>query len=189
MYKPATGGGAQKAGQRQGFLKFRGSLWESGGRMTLLTIAVSVILVAALAAIPNRGPKGRTNNPAVDAELIRRTLATQAGGAPGTAETNPAAADSVQSAGDAPRVFRDILNPVRIVRQTPGRRAVAAPPRLPELSGVYLDGGHRRAVLDGVAAAEGDDAGGFRVHSILADRVVLERDGQLYTLDWKGTQP
>ncbi len=174
------------------FAKIRGSVRESGGGLTLMTIAASVILVAALAAIPQRGPGGQGGqgkNPAADAEAIRRTLAIQAGERLEAGEATPAASDSTKSLEDASPAFRDLFSTVRIVRQTPARRTRAAPPRLPQLSGVFLDGGNRLAVLDGGTVAEGGDIGGFHVHSILVDKVVLERSGQLYTLDWKGVQP
>ncbi len=189
MPRRNDGNGGHEGTVRSRLLKLPGSVRESGGAMTLLTIAGSVILVAALAAVPQRGPRGQGQNPAADAEAIRRTLAIQAGELPDAGKATPAASDSPELEADTTPRFRDLFNPVRTVRQAPARRAVAAPPRLPHLSGVFLDGGNRAAVLNGGTVAEGGMVGGFHVHAIRADKVVLEVDGQLYTLDWKGVQP
>ncbi len=166
-----------------------GSFWGNGSALTLLTIAGSVVLVLVLAAIPQRDLGGRGKGPAADAEAIRRTLAIQAGESPDEGGVMDENTDSPELEADAAPTFRDLFNPVRRTRRTPTHRATAAPPRLPHLSGVFLDGVNRAAVLNGGTVAEGDKIGRFSVHSILADKVVLEVDGKLYTLDWKGVQP
>ena len=83
-------------------------------------------------------------------------------------------------------IERDIFSPLsrEAPRSRPAELESGPPlaPRVPRLTGVFIDGARRQAAIGGALVSEGDLVSGFAVREIGTSWVVIERNGVTYRL-------
>jgi hypothetical protein len=157
------------------------------GPGALVLLAGAGLAMLALAAVPLVRPRQAAADPASRANLAYRKLQEQIQG--GAAAVS--VADSAAAVGDRPRAAlqRDLFSPAwrPVATGAPGA-APAAPSGPPALSGIFIDGATREAILGGERVREGDRVQGYRVLEIAPGGVRLQTGKTTVQLRW-GDQP
>ena len=142
-----------------------------------------VLLVSA--AVPLGKARRARPDPTTKATRAYETLQERIGasGAP----LEPASSDSTMGTAGTARVplQRNLFAPVyRAPSPAPPGAAPQAPAGRPALTGIFIDGGVRQAILGGRRVREGDRVEGYRVVEITSVGVVLSKGKTTVRLRW-----
>ncbi len=156
---------------------------------TAVPLAALLTCCATLYLAPPGTVETAPFDPAVDANLAYGVLMARMEAA---GESAPSwSADQVLrrapggSREPAAATARDIFStPAKIPARPSGDAGPSAPETqpMPKLTGVFIDGDHRQAAIEGRLVSEGDRVAGFAVIEIGSSWVVLERTGVTYRL-------
>ncbi|MFH1277601.1 MAG: hypothetical protein ABIK65_04405 [Candidatus Eisenbacteria bacterium] len=166
-----------------------GPIWRRLGNRPALLAAAGAIAALAVIFVP-AGREGRiVKNPAADARQAYLSLLSQmdSSGAAPSFGGEAGAAETIFASSGRSRLERDLFAPSKELKLPTLKKAPAptrAAPRAeaPKLSAVFVGTGAPMAVLSGRAVGEGDEVNGYRVVRIVADGVILEKDGSLLAL-------
>ena len=168
------------------------------GRTMILIGLVGIVLLVLISFPLIENPRTQVD-PAADAEATYLSLLSQinpseektpvahgaTSGLPAPAETT-LAGDS-PDAGQPAAVRRDLFAPIPAEKPAPTRpRSTSVRPtrpRLPDLTGILIDGPSRRAMLGGELVTVGDEIRGYRLVAIEKECVTLQWRQQTYQLE------
>jgi hypothetical protein len=167
--------------------KGTGSLLSLQGSSPFVIVAVAGVLLLGSAAVPLGKQRKAAPDPTARAKQAYQTLEEQIGG-------TEAAPDAIDSAGaavgaGAGRLQRNLFQPVwrAPAPGVPGSAPVVAGGP-PALTGIFIDGGTREAILNGRRVRVGDRVAGYLVSEIAADGVQVEKGKKSVRLPW-GEKP
>ena len=151
--------------------------------IALVGLIAAVLLASAAEPIGKQRRSGP--DPTAKANLAYNRLQEQLGDAPVAPDS--AAGDRGAASGSAMSgsLQRDLFQPTwRAPVPSPPGVAPAAPSGPPALTGIFIDGSTREAVLAGVRVHEGEYVDGYRVMAIRSDGVRLRKGGAVVRLRW-----
>ena len=158
-------------------------------RLTLVVVALAAAILAAI-VFPATREGGIAADPAVEAEESYVSLLAQLG----AQETElmdpiPNSPDSARAEEAAPpvtRLPRNIFAPasrgIAPLQYGATTSVAQVSPRVPRLTGVFIDGYSKQAVIDGSMVEEGDIVSGCLVIEISPTWVTIERSGTIRKL-------
>jgi hypothetical protein len=151
-----------------------GSLLKLQGSSPFVIVAVAGLLLLGSAAVPIGRQRKAAPDPTARARQAYQTLEEQIGGSEVALDAADSAGAAVD-AGAAPRQ-RSRFQPVwrAPVPGAPGSAPVAAGGP-PTLTGIFIDGVTREAILNGRRVRVGDRVAGYQVSEIAPDGVRVER--------------
>jgi len=148
-------------------------------------------LLARVAVDATAGAEGAAKDASAIPAAGERSDRTETGADPAAAEASvdEPGTEKEPTVPGGTRPARDLFAPApQVVPRTASsapRAATPAPPPLPRLAGILIDGSSRRAVLSGRVVAVGEEVLGYRVVAIEPAFVRLARGATTYRLDWK----
>lgn len=157
-------------------------------RSMVLVGAVAALLLAS-AALPIGKQRRSSPDPTAKANLAYNRLQEQLGGAAGTPDSGGAGRETDPASTPRGSLQRDLFQPAwrAPVPSAPGT-APAPPAGPPALTGIFIDGSTREAVLAGVRVRVGEYVDGYRVMAIHPEGVRLRKGGALVRLTWRGNR-
>ena len=152
-------------------------------RPPFLLVGVAALLLLGSAAVPIGKHRKAGPDPTTRAKQAYQTLQDQMAV---SGEPAPAEGDSASGIAPALPLQRNLFQPAWGAPASPG--APAAPGAPPALSGIFIYGATREAILNGRRVREGDRVGGYQVLEIAPDGVQLQKGKKIVRLQ-RGEKP
>jgi hypothetical protein len=146
--------------------------------------ALSLVLLVS-GALPIGKQRRSATDPTAKAKLAYRQLQEQLGGDPASADSGDVDRGYGAHPGQDASLPRDLFQPLWRA-PAPGDmvRAPERPAGPPALTGIFIDGATREAVLGGERVREGDRVADYRVILIQPDGVSLQKGASTIELQW-----
>jgi hypothetical protein len=157
-------------------------------RSLALVGAVAALLLAS-AALPVGKQRRSGLDPTAKANLAYNRLQEQLGDAPAAPGATAVGGGTAPGSGMSGSLQRDLFRPVwRVPVPSPPGTAPAPRSGPPALTGIFIDGPTREAVLAGVRVRVGEYVDGYRVMAIQPDAVRLRKGRAVVRLTWGGNR-
>jgi len=153
-------------------------------RSVALVAMVAAVLLAS-AALPIGRQQRRGPDPTAKANLAYQRLQEQLGVAPTVPDAAATGSGTAREATPSGWLDRDLFQPVwRAPVPAPPGSQPPPPSGPPALTGIFIDGARREAVLAGVRVHEGEYVDDYRVMAIRPDGVRLRKGSTVVRLKW-----
>jgi hypothetical protein len=154
---------------------------------SIALVGVVAAVMLASAAVPVGRQRRSGPDPTAKANLAYNRLQEQLGNAPVAPDSAAGGRGAVPGSAMRGSLQRDLFRPVwRTPAPSPPGTTPAAPSGPPALTGIFIDGPTREAVLAGVRVHEGEYVDGYRVMAIRPNGVRLRKGDSVVRLTWGG---